>query len=225
MKEERPDSRTSINSDVSVTSDTNLSSDRETPDISIQIKSSSSSIPSAKVPNNKKLSFGISRFLNNHDITSSPGEGNDKTRVTSDTDDDAKSFHSSSSPTGHHHHHNLTDDRINRSMNQSIISSGSHHHPLNSLAENPLMRGGGHLPPTMAQSMAMHQQLGSTLGQFQPSSAFPWFGNPSKFLYFDTFNLITGKKVQVVSLVVWLLTLQQLISIVTHLKRFVCKKV
>lgn len=190
MKEERPDSRTSINSDVSVTSGTNLSSDRETPDISIQIKSSSSSIsPSPKVQSNNKLSFGISRFLNNHDIiTSSPGdEGTDKTRVTSDTDDDAKSFHSSNSPSGHH---NSTDDRMNRGMNHSIISSGSHHHPLNSMVDNPLMRGGGHLPPHMAQSMAMHQQLGSTLGQFQPSSAFPWFGNPSKLL-FDTSNLIS----------------------------------
>lgn len=158
MKEERADSRSSINSDVSVTS--NLSSDRETPD---QILKTSSPVPA--VNNKSKLSFGISRFLNNEPGSGSSDKSRSQTRVTSDTDDDAKSFHSSASG-------QVEESRGN--VNHQTIPGS---HPLNQLMD---MRG--------LQSHLHHPgQLGHGSMPF-PTSAFPWFGNPSKYLF--TYTLI-----------------------------------
>ena len=158
--EERSNSR----SDVSVTS--NLSHDRETPDQMIKT-SSSSPIPAG---NQSKLSFGITRFLNNGGPGSGDKNTSDRIRVTPDTDaEDRKSPHSE-----------VDVERINNRINPQSSTPGSHnpHHPLNSMIDNPLLRGlPGH---RMIDSMGPHPgQLGSPFS----NPAFPWLGNRGNILF------------------------------------------
>lgn len=80
MKEERPDSRSSVTSDPA----SDLSSDRATPE-EVLVKSYGSG-----KHHKSSLSFGISRLLND-------SSSKQAAVAASDTDDDAKSVHSSAS--------------------------------------------------------------------------------------------------------------------------------
>lgn len=178
MKEERPDSRSSI----SVTSDpgSDLSSDRATPDQEMLVKSSYHHHNNHNHPTHHKsggsLSFGISRLLN----SDSKHQSNSGCPVAaSDTDDDAKSVHSSASGQVSLNHKHSSGGQDNSCVIRVPAAQKAEHSNHSSSPSSP--NPPHHLQHQGSPSLAhQHHVLSSPHGfpaSAYSASSFPWFGS------------------------------------------------